>query len=34
MVITVLAVASARLLGLDSKLHPTNMQRMLNKHLT
>ena len=34
MVITVLAVASSRLLGLGSKLHPTNMQRMLNKHLT
>ena len=32
-VITEPHVASARLLGLDSKLYPSNMQRMLNKDL-
>ena len=31
MAITEPAVASARLLGLGSKLHPRNMPRMLNK---
>ena len=34
MAITEPAVASARLLGLGSKLHPRNMPRMLNKNLT
>ena len=34
MVITDPAVPSARLLGLGSKLYPSNMQRMLNKDLT
>ena len=34
MVITVSAVASTWLLGLGSKLYPSNMQRMLNKDLT
>ena len=34
MVITEPAVPSAQLLGLDSKLYPSNMQRMLNKDLT
>ena len=34
MVITESAVASTQLLGLSSKLYPSNMQRMLNKDLT
>ena len=34
MVITVSVVASTWLLGLGSKLYPSNMQRMLNKDLT
>ena len=34
MVITVPAVASARLLGLGSKLYPTKMPHRLNKDLT
>ena len=34
MVITEPAVPSARLLGLGSRLYPSNMQRMLNKDLT
>ena len=34
MVITEPAVASTRLLGLGSKLYPSNMQRMLNRDLT
>ena len=34
MSITEPAVPSARLLGLGSKLYPSNMQRMLNKDLT
>ena len=33
-VITEPAVPSAQLLGLGSKLYPSNMQRMLNKDLT
>ena len=33
MVITEPAVASKRLLGLGSKLYPSNLQRMLNKDL-
>ena len=28
------SVPSSRLLGLGSKLYPSNMQRMLNKHLS
>ena len=34
MVITELSVPSAQLLGLGSKLYPSNIQRMLNKGLT
>ena len=34
MVITEPAVASARLLGLGSKLYPSNIPRVLNKDLT
>ena len=34
MVITEPAVPSARVVGLGSKLYPSNMQRMLNKDLT
>ena len=34
MVITERAEPSARLVGLGSKLYPSNMQRMLNKGLT
>ena len=34
MVITEPAVASSQLLGLGLKLYPSNMPRMLNKHLT
>ena len=34
MVITEPAIPSARLLGLDLKLSPSNMPRMLNKDLT
>ena len=34
MVIANPAVASTRLLGLDSKLYPSNMSHMLNKDLT
>ena len=34
MVITEPAVASTRLLGLGSKLYPSNMQRILKKDLT
>ena len=34
MVITEPAVPSARLLGLGSKLYPSNMTRMLNKDLS
>ena len=34
MVVTEPAVASAWLLGLGSKLYPSNMPRMLNKDLT
>ena len=34
MIITEPAVPSARVVGLGSKLYPSNMQRMLNKDLT
>ena len=34
MVITEPAIPSEQLLGLGSKLYPSNMQRMLNKDLT
>ena len=34
MVVTEPTVPSARLLGLDSKMYPSNMKRMLNKDLS
>ena len=34
MVITALAVASTRLSGLGSKVHPRNIRRMLNRDVT